>query len=381
MRYAVWLDERFGSTLKEEVFFARSEDGGQTWGTNKDISLDGFDGASGGYLEDPAISVAPNGHIWVVWGLEQCGFGNCGTTDYDNDVRLARSTDGGATWAEYLLYDGLIPGGLVDVEQAVQIYAYDDRAVVMYGALNQNGIGFDMFVATITPTQTGLSANRIKVSSGVASGRDGSASGLSQFVRMSLAVRGETVCAAWEDQRGQPGGRFAIYGNCSTNGGRTFGADFPITGSDDYLPKLAFAPDGKLYIAYKDELERDIFLRSSADNGASWSAPLQVSRTASTREIFDFDIAVDPNGQIVIAAPIIDFRESDLYLYTSINGGQTFAAYGPVEDGQGRNPTVSAQIKPELIITGDTGSAVAQVVWEDTRNAGDEIWSRACQPR
>ena len=44
VRYAVWLDERFGSTLKEEVFFARSEDGGQTWGTNKDISLDGFDG-------------------------------------------------------------------------------------------------------------------------------------------------------------------------------------------------------------------------------------------------------------------------------------------------------------------------------------------------
>ncbi len=344
--YAAWLDTRFTkSSIYHEIFFARSEDGGMTWSANKDVSSDRYDGYADAYIHQPSISVAPNGDIYIVWGLESCNYPRpdtaCDGGGLANDVRLARSTDGGATFAEYRVFDGL--DSFDDVEQAPQVIAANDRAYVLYGSITAAGDGFDIYLRTVTPSAGGLSAAApVKISAGVGNGRDSSSSGLSQFPRITMAVAGDRVCAAWEDRRsGGAGGRFWIYGACSADRGQTFGPNVPITGDDDYMPKLAFAPSGALCLAYQDAPQRDVLIRASPDGGGSWGGPLQATSIDSGLKIFDFALATDANGQLLLAAPLNEYRESDLYLYSSIDGGRSFAAYGPVQDGQGTYPTVA----------------------------------------
>ncbi|HXQ48434.1 MAG TPA: sialidase family protein [Thermoplasmata archaeon] len=91
--YIVWQDNGTGSNSGEvSVAFERSTTGGQSWSASKDLTVPS---TSLHYLE-PAVTVAPNGNVWVTY----YGFGT--SSGYYNLFGVL-STDGGATWSPQFL--------------------------------------------------------------------------------------------------------------------------------------------------------------------------------------------------------------------------------------------------------------------------------------
>jgi len=85
--YLVWDDERGGEALEHNIYFAKSVDGGQTFGAN--VRVDDA-GDSWTNQEEPAVAVDDSGRIYVVW-LDERGNGFSG-------VFFSRSLDGGLTF-------------------------------------------------------------------------------------------------------------------------------------------------------------------------------------------------------------------------------------------------------------------------------------------
>jgi hypothetical protein len=71
----------------DDIFAARSSDGGQTWSAGAQVS----DAISGTVQIDPAIWVAANGTIHAAWRDDRRG---------QNDIYTAYSSDGGQSWSE-----------------------------------------------------------------------------------------------------------------------------------------------------------------------------------------------------------------------------------------------------------------------------------------
>ncbi|MGC9397433.1 MAG: exo-alpha-sialidase [Anaerolineae bacterium] len=81
--FTVWLDWRNGDA---DVHFARSADGGMTWGVSVRVNYD-----VGGFSQSaPDIAVNAAGVLHVVWSDSRTG---------DEDVYYSRSTDDGQTWS------------------------------------------------------------------------------------------------------------------------------------------------------------------------------------------------------------------------------------------------------------------------------------------
>lgn len=366
--YTAWLDTRGGSSTQQPIYFARSDDGGANWGTNTRASILDYVG----FTERPVISVAPDGSIWIAWWLRRCFEinGECGGVDRFNDVRLALSQDGGATFEEYRGFDG--NDSADDIDGYPEIHADNDRTLVLVS--DPQAGGADILIRDLRRSTPGvLSTQTIRVSEGSGNGRvtDGI---IPDGPRMSLAVRGDTVCATWEDRRA----RFAIFGACSTDRGATWGANAQISGSDDFNPRLAFAPDGTLYASYQDVEGGPVVLRRSADNGVTWDTPNQAfGFDTSDIRIGSYDLDVDPAGQVLLSVALASRfgRSSDLYLATSVDRGQRFALAGPLEDGQGEFPTVSTQVNPRTVVGSGPNGPRAFVIWGDDRNTQEQIWS------
>src|SRR5690606_14328298 len=93
--YAVWEDGR--DPAFRTVYFARSTDSGASWGPNIRVGQLMDD-----WINYPDIAVQPDGTIWIVWHLF---WGD--TLTGPNDIRLAISTDGGASFQVENLVNGV----------------------------------------------------------------------------------------------------------------------------------------------------------------------------------------------------------------------------------------------------------------------------------
>ncbi len=361
--YAVWEDNRDAPSdpVFHAIYLAKSTDGGASWGTNVHVSDPNWEGQG---LSDPAVAVGPEGNVYIVWYLGNCYYSwsdpaVCGGADRENDVHIARSTDGGATFQEGWLWDGNDDGVFNSIAPALTVDAVNGGLYAMLH--NYVSSGYNIYL--MGSTNQGDNWWQVQVNDQAQSGRDPGTEG----PQMSVAARNGVVCAAWEDGRGSN----AIYGACSTDQGKTFGANFALSGSNATYPRLAFAPDGALYAAY--QRGGQVYVRRSTDNGASWSSPVQVSSIPSGDELGRWDLAVDGNGTVaVLWAEGVwgTYGASDLYLSTSIDDGQTFVAL-PVEDA---GETYS-QYSPALTAYGSGDDARAVMVWTDDRNTQDQVWA------
>jgi hypothetical protein len=206
---AAWLDGRDGQSA---AFLARSDDGGVTWGKNIRISM-----GEACPCCRTAIASAPDGSVWVAW-----------RTVLEGDVRdivVARSRDGGRTFGEakrVYADDWVFPGCphagpslIADAQGRVHIAWWtgkEGRAAAWY-ARADDGETFG------TPQAL-------------------SVIGTPRPVHVQLAVHGDTVLAAWDDDAGAGP---QIFARLSYNGGTTFAratalseagqvASFPVVG-------------------------------------------------------------------------------------------------------------------------------------------------------
>jgi len=373
--YAVWRDgRRTDSQVEADIVFAKSTDGGATWSANRIVSNNQFVG----FTHNPSISVSPDGTIWIAWGLDACydvGI-TCGGSELNNDVRAAWSTDGGTTWTEGTLWNGTEAGIGDDVDQRPEIQAQDDRIFTLAHDPTFSGgdvNGFHVVLHVITRT-TSLTAGYVLLTPGGSTGRQSTLGG----PLSALAVRGNTVCAAWEDQRDSA----SIYGTCSTNRAVSFPAATRwSTNGNDTEPRLAFAPDGRLVLGYKDQDKKDIVVRTSTDNGATWGTP-RAATTIGSNYTFHYDLTVGPDNQIlmpVVMSSTSTASQSDLNVVSSIDGGLTFGIRGPIESGSEPYLGISTQFRVSVAATGTAGDARAHFLFADDRGdplvVSDLIWA------
>lgn len=373
--YATWRDaRRTDSQVEADIVFARSEDGGATWSANTIVSNSQYVG----FTNNPTISVSPDGAIWIVWGLDACYDISitCGGSTLSNDVRAAWSFNGGQTWSESGLWNGT-PGSISDdLAQRPEVVATNTRIwTILHDPTFSGGsvIGFDIVLHEIARNGTNLSSS-YKLLTPTSSGRMNTFGGPLE----ALAVHGSVVCAAWEDQRDGS----SIYGTCSTNGAVSFPASARwSTNGSDGAPRLAFAPDGRLYLSYRDVDKKDLLVRTSTDSGSTWSAPVNATNIGSAYT-FEYDLAIGPDGQMVMPVAmgaLSTASETDLNLITSIDGGQTFALNGPLESGNEQYLNISTQDRVAVATSGTAGDARVHTLWADDRGdplvTSDLIWS------
>jgi len=160
-----------------------------------------------------------------------------------------------------------------------------------------------------------------------------------------LVVMYQDLKANRRDFENQPGPAAelpsALVLTRSTDGGRTFepGTELEsdILATRRFLPFLPELPqlaasDGKLYATWADgrDGDDDVFLRTSSDGGASWTAPVKVNDNgADGTAQFLPKVDVGPGDRVSIV--FLDGRNDphekqllDAYLATSTDGGKTF---------------------------------------------------------
>lgn len=340
--HAVWLDSRDGAF--KGVYYANSTDRGATWSANHRVSR--FPQED--WANEPTVAVDSAGNVWVMYHLYYND-----TSDNLNDVVFVKSTDGGVTWLDENRFR-IVDGVNGDSDHWRNILIASETTGKLH-ALTQDWVdlgadeGMDIVLANIDPVaQTAVGVHVTDVEG---TARIGDA--LQDYgPLMSIAERAGKICAAWEDKRE----RYSIYGACSTDGGVTFGANFRISPSDSLQPEITIAPNGDLYAIYAHDetFVRQVFLRRSTDNGATWG-PERIAAEVSEGELNDWRIRVDDNGQIVVASAGSGSTDP-LYLSTSLDGGESFAQVYVTPEGD--DPS-----QPRLIAAGSGTDSWAYVLY------------------
>jgi len=356
--YAVWYDVRRGNA---DVYFAKSMDGGRTFGPNKRVN----DDTTTAVQYKPSIGVDAQGTIYVAWRDGRNG---------NADIFFARSTDGGKTFSK-------------------NIQMNDDRGVAYQGnptlAVNSKGlvaVGWsdarngkdDIYISVSKDQGRTFSVNR----------RVNDDPDTMAHSHPSLAIdEAGTIYAVWEDFRND---NSDIYMSKSLDGGATFGANRMVnddTGTAPQIsPSLAIGPLGQILVAWADfrnstvtlppphaaageeqrwEVSRmgnaDIYFSRSLDGGSTFSANVRLNDDPGTASQSFPSLAI--NAQGVVAAAWEDSRngDSDIYMTKSPDGGRMFGPNLRVNDDAGKTD----QYHPSLTL-GPTGRAY--LIWTDKRN-------------
>ena len=361
--YAVWGDGRDDNTFDNfrQIYFAKSTDRGQTWSANVRVGKVDYDD----WGDHPQIAVGPDGIIWITWYLFYKPNSN-----QVNEIRIAKSVDGGQTFTVSTVVDGF-ESAEDRWRPHVAVDPANGRVILLYNEYWELGgsVGYDLYVNVYDQNLQLVSHTTINDQPRV--GRLGEGNQDNSVPLKSLVASSGKVCAAWEDQRN----RFAIWGACSSDGGKTFGANFPLSDADAISPRLDIGADGLLYAIYvnKNDDHKNVLFRYSDDNGATWSPSTSVTRLQSSEAKY-WDLAVDVNGQIVVSwVRELLSSASDLYLSTSLDKGKSWSQLA-VEDGTGEYPSSADQWDVSLAVTGRDEATTAHLVWEDSRNTSPEIF-------
>lgn len=275
--------EDLGGTLgtDSDILFTASFNGGQSWLMPAAVDI----GAAGDTNGDISPAVAIGGDTWiVVWSTS---FPVPGTSDWNADVVVARSTNGGATWSspQRLHADAAlntpVPTARLATDSAgtwiVTWESSDDLGGIA-------GIDPDVFVAR--STDDGLSWTNPQLVTTHTHRAD---------TAPDIAFAGSAWVVAWSSIAtivGPLGATYEIYRATSTDGGATFSAPQKLhtASSDDMRVTLAADSSGTLLATWQVAeglggtlgADLDLVFAMSTDAGVSWSSPTAMNSTAST---------------------------------------------------------------------------------------------------
>jgi hypothetical protein len=272
--YVVWHDYRawgddYSWTSPIDVYLDKSTDGGLTWGTDVLASTNGA-GTYPWHFQ-PYIGIdQTSGNIYVSF------------TDYDryypegdySDVSVARSTDGGATFAAKVRVDDTADSLLV--VQEFSSVAVDQSSGDVYVVFEDTrGSGRDIYLARSADDGQSFLANA-RVNADTASVQE----------QPSVAVDDAGhIYVAWLDWRNDPDPQSApyqdhIYVARSTNACVTFAPSVQVTDaymnadySYDFPPRLAAGDPGEIHVVWFDRRTDKTFCYRdrSTDGGQTFS--------------------------------------------------------------------------------------------------------------
>jgi len=350
--YAVWQDSR--DSGQYNIYFAKSTDGGVSFGTNLRVNDPGF---SSQMRWRPAITVDTNGDIYVVW--DQSTRGNF----YHSDIYFAKSTDGGASFEPAVLVDDA-PG---KTKQSMPSIATDTDGDI-YVVWQDNRIHQAINVTYFAKSTDGGASFRTNVCV-----NDVGAS-ITGDSWPSVAVdANKDIYVAWQDNRS---GYYNTYCAKSTDGGASFGTNVRVddtgtTTSWQSRVGLVIDTNGDVYVAWQDNrnvdsLDFDIYLAKSTDGGATFGTNTCVN-DINSRGQFRPLMAIDPDDNIYLTWEDnrngSNYSDFNIYFTKSTDGGASFETDVRVDAS---SSTAIWQDDPAIAVdlNGNT-----YVIWDDGRNA------------
>lgn len=298
----------------------------------KPVRANDVAGEAAPHEQAPAqVAVAPDGNVYVIW---QTRVPVPGRRFPASDLRLARSTDGGKTFAPALTIN-------------------DDR-----GGRPSSHTFHDLMV-------------------------DGRGTVFASWIdgRNSQDARSERAADEPHHHGGAtPAGELGpeIRVARSTDGGRTFGPSVVV--DRDACPccrtSLAHAPDGTLYVAWRkiyDGDVRDVVVARSTDGGATFTAPIRVHADNWVYPGCPHvgpSLAVDSAGVLHVVWYTGAEGHAGLYLARSQDGARSFGQPVKLTGAAGFVPVSHARMAAH-------GDAV-WLAWEDRAVAGGRVHLSRC---
>jgi hypothetical protein len=369
--YVVWYDL---SGANSDIFFSRSTNYGASFGSTVNLSSNAAESGN------PKLAVSGS-NVYVVWHDNTPG---------NYDTFFKRSTDAGATF-----------GSTVNLSTNPGSSNYPQLAVLgsnVYIVWEDHTPGnSDIFIATSTNNGASF-ALPVNLSNNADSSFGG-----------QIAVSGSNVYVSWHDFT--PGNN-DIFLRRSTDDGATFGASVNLSNNagNSIDPQLSVL-GSNVYVVWQDRTpgNDDIFFRRSTDDGATFSASVNLSnnagfsnspqiavsginvyvawydftpgnfdifyrRSADAGSIFSASVNLSNNPedsyvpQLAVSGSnvYVVWRGVDVFLKISINSGTTFGSTMNVSSNTGTSTL------PQIAIAGNL-----HLVWQDeTPGTPDIFYSR-----
>lgn len=307
-------------------------------------------------IRDPELAVSPSNELALVYRWWR-------DNPRAKQVRIARSDDGGKTWAQ--------PATPIDAAGK----AFDPRIewagrkslVVIWSDERRGNKLFDIYSrrspdggATWEPEQL-LSRFPDIAQNDV-------------FARPEMIGDGQgRLWAVWV---GVKSGRSSLYMNRSTDGGKTWTDPAPLTGDSRSVfgRTLLRAGDRMLLVWNDTRTERDrLYSVSSSDAGATWTSPVRVDHLPddATAEPAAPTALLGTEGEALVAWQDARNSRDDIFLARSTDGGRTWGKSDQRMDTDEAGTAVSRY--PRLARAKDGRVALA---WEDDRDGFEGIYVR-----
>jgi len=303
--HAVWTDTRAAGNA--DIYYANSTDGGLSFNPSSRVNND----AGGADQGAPAIAVAPNRDVQVVW-RDARSAATKGT-----DIYAARSTNRGATWiypATPWVNDD--SGNVAQQEPTIAI----DRAGTIYVAWTdfRSGPNPDIYAARSTSGGVSFGAS-VKVNDDVGP--------VWQF-QPSLTANGGKIVVAWTDLRTGGSTNLDIYASTSLDG-LTWSANVKVnddsSAASQLQPSVSIDSTGDVFAAWSDSRGsgQDVY-ESVLDVVAPVSSPgAGLTGDQGAAIVFNASASTDNLG---IASYAWDFGDSSGA--TGSTGSHTYANAG-----------------------------------------------------
>ncbi|MFQ5884718.1 MAG: hypothetical protein ACE5IO_06425 [Thermoplasmata archaeon] len=242
--------------------------------------------------------------------------------------------------------------------QTNPVLGLDSNGVLLVAWEDRTDGDSDIFAGKMDPWNT--------FTSGQAS--DGPAS--TDQINPSLVVDSlDTVHIAWEDLRTERD----IRASSASVGTLAFGASVRV--DDDpgsawqHEPSMAIDADDNIYVAWYDRRDVDpiIYLSKSSDGGASYNANIPVENGAAQGPQFEPDITVSGGRIYVIWQDGRSGLSRDIYFASAPTA--TLAFGGGVRVNSGTNP--SNQRSPNVYVEED---GTIHAVWQDFRDTVYDVY-------
>ena len=178
-----------------------------------------------------------------------------------------------------------------------------------------------------------------------------------------MAVSGSNVYIAWT-QSSSDGTLTDVFFRGSTDNGATWGPKIKLSNTGTLFIFATFdiaAHGSNVYVTWEDDASADVFLRRSADNGATWKAIRNMSNNAGD----SFDPQVAASGSNVYAVWYDKTPGNyEIFLQRSTDSGATWKAAKNLSNNGG------ASSDPKIAVSGST----VYVVWSDDTPSSDILF-------
>jgi hypothetical protein len=353
--YLAWRDVR--NDMQGDIFFTRSVDDGQTWGSNMQIN----DDPPGAEQSAPRLASRGN-DVYLVWHDERDGT--------EGDVYFARSTNGGQSFGlnrqvnENVVSVAGNPAIATGAGSRLHVTWATSRTLIYANRSTDAGQSWEGSVlvggADLGATITGYPAP------GIATNGSGELYTVWQDTRNAFPDSG---CYCLRD--------LEVFADRSTDNGSTWETDVQVNDdgglSSQYRPHLAY-DDGVLFAAWADYrnggvlTDPDVYFAHSLDGGQNWNSNIKVNANELTSFAPDPAIAVDSGGTVYISWPGDLFDSADDIFFTySLDRGATWQAERRVNT----DVVGAKQGLPALVAT---SPGRVYLAWHDERSGTQDLY-------